>query len=80
MNCKKVLEELIFRFADDEMEQELRVEFKRHVADCPHCARQAQYTRRLLMVVRQRATRCAAPTHLRERILAALPHRRDLRT
>ena len=80
MNCKRIHEELVFRFADNEMELELQVAFKRHVADCPHCAREAQYTRRLLMIVRQKVERCSAPTHLRERILAALPHRRGLQT
>jgi len=77
MNCKKIREELVFLYADQEMEAELRIAFDRHVADCPHCAQSTQYTTRLLMIVRERAGRCSAPNRLRERILATLPHRRS---
>ncbi len=79
MKCKRVREEFVFRFVDNEMGQELQVAFDRHVADCPHCAQQTQFTRRLLTIVRERTVRCHAPTSLRDRILAHLPHRRDRR-
>ncbi len=62
------------------MGQEMLVTFKRHLADCPDCFQEARYTQKLLMVVRQRVRRAAPPRRLRERILARLPHRRDLLT
>lgn len=75
-DCKRIHEELVFLFVDDEMGEEALLAFKRHIADCPECAEDAKYTRRLLMIVRERAGRCNAPRDLRDRILAALPHRR----
>jgi anti-sigma factor (TIGR02949 family) len=77
MDCRKIREELVFLFADNEMGQELLVAFERHVSACPHCAREARYTRRLLTVVRERAVRWRAPRRLRARILARMPHRRN---
>lgn len=75
-DCKKIHEELVFLYADNEMGQEMLVAFKRHLADCPECAQDAQYTQKFLMVFRQRARRARAPRSLRERILAGLAHRR----
>lgn len=76
MNCKQICEKWIFLYADNEMERELQVAYKRHMADCPQCARKARQTRRLLMIVREGVVRCEAPKRLRQRILATLPHRR----
>ena len=75
MNCKELREEFVFLFADNEMGQERLVAFRRHVADCPDCAQQAEFTCRLLTIVRKRAVRWEAPSSLRARILAGLPHR-----
>lgn len=75
-DCKKIHDELVFLYVDNEMGQEMLVSFKRHLADCPECAQEAQYTRKLVMIVRQRVRRTSAPTSLRERILAGLPRRR----
>ncbi len=76
MNCKKIKEELVFLFADNEMGQELLISFRRHVSDCPHCAREAQRARLFLTVLRERAARRPVPRGLRSKILASLPHRR----
>lgn len=76
MDCRKVREELVFLYIDNEMGQELLVAFQRHVSRCPHCAQEAQYTRRLLTILRERAGRRRAPRRLRAQILARLPHRR----
>ena len=76
MDCKKVKEELVFLYADNEMGREVRVAFKRHVSLCPRCARKAEFTRRLLDLIRERARRREAPRRLRAKILAGLPHRR----
>ena len=77
-NCKKIHEELVFLYADNEMGQEMLLTFQRHLADCPECAQEARYTQRLLMIVRERSGRCCAPRRLRERILATMPHRRSV--
>ncbi len=78
MDCKKIREELVFLYADNEMGRELLVAFRRHVSLCPHCAREARFTRRLLTVVRERAVRWRAPRRLRAKILAGMPHRRNI--
>ena len=75
-DCKKIHEELVFLYADNEMGQEMLVAFERHLAACPECAQNAQFIQKFLMIVRQRCGRAYAPNSLRERILAALPHRR----
>ena len=77
MNCKQIKEEMIFLFADNEMGQELLIAFRRHVSDCPHCAREAKHARTFLAVLRERTVRRSAPRGLRSKILASFPHRRD---
>ncbi len=77
MKCKEICEELVFRYADNEMEQEMLVAFKLHVADCPECARKAKHAVRFLMIVRKRTIRTTAPIHLRRRLLDGL-RRRDV--
>ena len=78
MKCKEICEELVFRYSDDEMEQEMRVAFKLHVADCPECARKAEHTERFLMIVRKRTVRTTAPRRLRQRLLDDLRRREGL--
>lgn len=75
MNCKRV-NEVLFLFFDDELEERLLAPFQDHKNGCPHCARRFDYTQRFLLLVRERCLRHAAPQHLRIRILASLPHRR----
>ena len=74
MDCRQVTE-VMFLFADNEMEEDLLVVFRAHLDGCPPCARQMDYTRQLLALVRERCCRQQAPRHLRERILMSLPHR-----
>lgn len=74
MDCKRV-SETIFLFFDNEMEAGERDPFQQHIDHCPECAQQAKYTRKLLLVVRQRCVRCTAPAALHRRILISLPHR-----
>lgn len=71
MDCKQIAERLVFLYNDGEMTHELRLDFHRHMDDCPHCARRAEHTRRFLMVVRGTG-RCTVPNGLRDRILARL--------
>jgi hypothetical protein len=35
------------------------------------------YTRKLLLIVREKCVRCSAPERLRSRILISMPHRGD---
>jgi RNA polymerase sigma-70 factor (ECF subfamily) len=54
---------------DDDSGQELLLSFRAQCADCPQCAREAEFKRRLLELVRRRCCRQAAPPALRARIL-----------
>ena len=75
MDCRKV-GEVVFLYTDNEMEEELRISFKEHMDHCPQCAQKISRTERLLLLVRKRCHRRAAPAELRERILTSFPHRR----
>ena len=74
MDCKEV-GSVLFLFFDNEMEDDLLTPFRDHVALCSDCARQMDYTRKLLLVVRERCIRCTCPDGLRLRILTNFPHR-----
>lgn len=74
MDCQHV-REVMFLFIDQEMEEREVGPFQEHVELCPPCARAMGYTRKLLILVRERCVRHAAPTHLRQRILVSFPHR-----
>jgi anti-sigma factor (TIGR02949 family) len=74
MDCKEV-STVLFLFFDNEMEDDLLTPFRDHVARCGECARRMDYTRKLLLVVRERCIRCTAPEGLRLRILTNFPHR-----
>jgi mycothiol system anti-sigma-R factor len=76
MDCKRV-GEAIFLFFDNELEPELLAPFRSHVQDCDGCARKVDYTRKLLVLVRE-SVRCHAPDRLRLRILTDMPHRGGL--
>lgn len=73
MNCKRV-REIIFLYADNELGDDLLVSVQEHVVLCPQCAREVDYTRRMLTVVRKRCTRTRAPEALRKKILTSLRH------
>lgn len=77
MDCKRV-REVIFLFFDNEMDEDLRSPFQDHVSRCGDCASTIAYTRKLLIIVRQRCIRCSAPDRLRHRILYSMPHRNSL--
>ncbi len=74
MDCKEVGAAL-FLFFDNEMEEDLLSPFRDHVSGCGSCAKRVDYTRRLLLIVREKCIRCNAPERLRLRILTSLPHR-----
>lgn len=74
MDCKEVGAAL-FLFFDNEMEEDLLAPFRDHVSCCGDCAKRVDYTRKLLLIVREKCIRCSAPERLRVRILTSLPHR-----
>ena len=75
MNCTRV-REVIFLYTDNEMEEELLISFTEHLVICPGCAKQIEYTQRVLSVLRKGCTKARAPERLRRRILTSLPHRK----
>jgi mycothiol system anti-sigma-R factor len=77
MDCKEVSAAL-FLFFDNELEEEMRTPFRDHVGQCGDCSKRVDYTRKLLLIVRERTIRCCAPDRLRLRILTNLPHRRTV--
>lgn len=76
MNCKRV-NEVLFLFFDNELDDALLTPFRDHTDRCPECARRFDYTRKLLLLVREGCHRRPAPQHLRTRILSSLPHRQS---
>lgn len=76
MDCKQV-NQVVYRFYDNELEERERDPFRSHLEDCPGCARQARYIEKLLLIVRTRCTRCNAPERLTRRILISFAHRRE---
>jgi anti-sigma factor (TIGR02949 family) len=77
MDCKEV-SSVLFLFFDGEMDDDMLTPFRDHVGRCDGCAKQVDYTRKLLLIVRERTVRCTAPDSLRHRILTRLPHRRTV--
>lgn len=75
MNCERA-SQVLYLFFDNELEEDLMGPFRAHTDGCPGCSRRLDYTRKVLLLVRQCCRREAAPERLRVRILAALPHRR----
>jgi|CXWL01.1.fsa_nt_gi anti-sigma factor (TIGR02949 family) len=76
MDCETV-RQILFLYADNEMDQELCSSFAAHIGSCPECQREVSRACRLVMVVRTscRCLRLSAPPRLRVRILKSLPHR-----
>ena len=76
MDCKEV-GAVIYLFFDNEMEEEMLAPFRDHIGGCGDCAKRVDYTRKLLLIVRERCYRCTCPDRLRQRILTNLPHRQS---
>jgi anti-sigma factor (TIGR02949 family) len=75
MDCKEV-SSVLFLFFDNEMDDDMLTPFRDHVGSCDGCKKTVDYTRKLLMIVRERTIRCNCPDGLRHRILTSMPHRR----
>jgi len=74
MDCREV-SAVLFLFFDNEMDEAMLTPFRDHLSGCGDCARRMDYTRKLLLIVRQKCVRCTASESLRSRILTNLPHR-----
>lgn len=74
MNYRKVQQEFVVVFCQNEEGMTLRVAIRQQVEACPDCQEKAEMTRRMVAIVR---THChpKAPQDLRTRILSCLPHR-----
>ena len=76
IDCKKVCEEWIFLWFDNEMGEEMVLAFRSHISDCPHCAEKTQFRKHFLAIFRKKCVRQPPPGDLRDKILAKMPHRR----
>lgn len=74
MDCREV-SAVIYLFFDNEMEEEMLAPFRDHLTGCGDCSKRVDYTRRILVLVRERCVRCTCPDKLRQRILTEMPHR-----
>jgi mycothiol system anti-sigma-R factor len=74
MDCRQV-KEVVFRYIDNEMDADLLLSFRNHVALCAKCRQHVSGKEWVVIRVR-RCRRTAAPVRLRRRILTSLPHRR----
>ncbi|HEX2254266.1 MAG TPA: hypothetical protein VHQ65_13425 [Thermoanaerobaculia bacterium] len=79
MDCKRA-REMMYVFVDERThhhdgalrDDELAGSYWNHLDDCGHCKQKAVFTRRVVLVVRQRCARHSAPQRLRERIQVIL--------
>jgi mycothiol system anti-sigma-R factor len=71
MDCQRA-SEIMFLFLDDEMDEDAKAPFQHHLDECGPCACRVAYTRKLLLLIRQRCARYAAPKDLRRRIQVTL--------
>lgn len=74
MECNRA-RELLFLIIDDEVDGEDAEALQSHLDDCAPCAQRVVFIRKLVMVVRERCVRRAAPERLRVRILDSLRQR-----
>lgn len=74
MNVRRVQEEFVVVFCQDEAGVTLRVAIRQQVESCPNCREKAAMVHRMVTIVRTRCVR-QAPQSLLGRILSCLPHR-----
>ncbi len=71
MACKRV-QMAVFLWVDRDREQLPRESMEKHLEDCPHCREHAMRVEEVIVMVRSRCNRRAAPTELQQRIRALL--------
>lgn len=72
MNCRRVKEEFVMIFGQQDEGRSLLIAMQRHVQACPHCHERAENTRRIVTILRQRCLPSRAPKGLRSRIVDGL--------
>ena len=73
MDCKGA-RQVVFLILDNEMGEDLHIDFEQHVSVCPVCAQHFHTARKTVTLVRRRCRRARAPESLRQRILSSLRH------
>lgn len=71
MACNRV-RRAVFLWVDRDRERLPRESMERHLEDCPQCREQAMRIEQVIIMVRTRCYRRAAPTELQQRIRALL--------
>ena len=71
MACNRV-RRAVFLWVDRDREQLPRESMERHLEDCPNCRERAMRIEQVIVMVRTRCARRAAPTELQQRIRALL--------
>lgn len=72
MNCRRVKEEFVMLFGQQDEGRSLLVAMQRHVRACPHCHERAESTQRIVSILRRRCGQAPTPKGLRTRIVAGL--------
>ena len=79
MTCQQLIE-FIGRYRDNELDQDVRLEFERHLAVCPSCVAYLKTYEQTVLLAKASADDPAppeVPDSLVKAILAALPERRN---
>ena len=71
MSCKRI-QRTIFLWVDRDREERLRAPLEHHLEGCPHCRERAVRVERIVVLLRQRCVRRAAPDALQQKIRALL--------
>ena len=79
MTCQQLIE-FIGRYRDNELDQDARLEFERHLARCPSCVAYLKTYEQTVLLAKASADEpvpAEVPDSLVKAILAAVPERRD---
>ncbi len=71
MGCRRV-QRAVFFWVDRDQEERIVERIARHLEECPQCRDRATEIERLILLVRSRCPRRAAPSRLQDQILSLL--------
>jgi len=63
---------MLHGFVDDELDAAHSLQIERHIATCPHCAKQLESLKALKQRIAQRGVQWRTPEHVRAQVLAAI--------
>ncbi|MEL7061887.1 MAG: hypothetical protein AAGN46_17810 [Acidobacteriota bacterium] len=72
MKCRRVRDEFILIFGQEDAGRRLLVAIRHHADTCPDCQETARQTQHFVTILRQRCSRWQAPSSLRNRIVEHL--------